>query len=357
MQLEWLARVYFQNTMQQWLTSLAAALSLWLGLRILRRFILRRLEVISTRTATKIDDLILDLLRRTHTLFLLAWSFYASAQVFLHKTEKMTNLGHKAAFLISILQVGVWGNSIISFWVQHVLNAKASQDVAVATTIGLVKFLAKLALYSLLILLTLNNFGVDITALVAGLGVGGIAVALAVQNILGDLFASLTIVLDKPFIVGDFVVVGTDMGTIEHIGLKTTRARSLSGEQLIFSNTDLLKSRVRNFKRMRERRIIFTLSVVYETALNPLKRIPQMIREIIEAQKPVRFERAHFKAISAYALEFETVYWVLDADYTVYMNIQEQINLEILKRFRDENIQFAYPTSHVVSRIAEDKPT
>jgi small-conductance mechanosensitive channel len=193
-------------------------------------------------------------------------------------------------------------------------------------------------------LLILDNLGVNITGLVAGLGIGGIAVALAVQNILGDLFASLSIVLDKPFMIGDYVVVDTLSGTVEHIGLKTTRIRSLSGEQLIFSNNDLLKSRIRNYKRMEERRIVFGFGVIYQTPVEKLIRIKKQVAEIIEKQEHARLDRVHFKEYGDSSLNFEVVYFVDDPAYALYMDIQENINLELFRRFTEEGIEFAYPT-------------
>jgi small-conductance mechanosensitive channel len=192
--------------------------------------------------------------------------------------------------------------------------------------------------------LVLDNLGVNITGLVAGLGIGGIAVALALQNILGDLFASLSIVLDKPFVIGDFVVVDSLSGTIEHIGLKTTRIRSLRGEQLIFSNNDLLKSRIRNYKRMSERRIDFSFGVVYQTPLEKLKAIKKIVSDIIEKGEKTRFDRVHFKEYGDSSLNFEVVYFVTDPDYNIYMDVQEAINLEIFRCFAEEGIEFAYPT-------------
>jgi small-conductance mechanosensitive channel len=204
--------------------------------------------------------------------------------------------------------------------------------------------LGRLALWSTVALLVLANLGIDVTAMVAGLGIGGIAVALAAQNILGDLFASASIVLDKPFVIGDFIIVGEDMGTVEHIGLKTTRVRSLSGEQLVFANNDLLKSRIRNFKRMNERRAAFGIGVTYQTPAEKLAAIPAMLREAVEAQSPTRFDRAHFKQYGDSALLFEVVYYVLSPDYNLYMDIQQAINLAVFRRFAEEQIEFAHPT-------------
>ena len=219
------------------------------------------------------------------------------------------------------------------------------ENAARVTTLRAAGFIAKLVLATIAAILILDNIpGVEITALVASLGITGIAVALAVQNILSDLFASLSIVLDKPFVIGDFIIVDNYMGSVEHIGLKTTRVRSLSGEQLVFSNNDLLKSRVRNYKRMAERRVVFSIGVTYQTPLEKLKQIPATIREIIESQETVRFDRAHFQGYGDFALLFEVVYYVLDPDYNRYMDIQQAINLAIFLLFEEQGIKFAYPT-------------
>ena len=170
------------------------------------------------------------------------------------------------------------------------------------------------------------------------------AVALAVQNILGDLFASLSIVLDKPFVLGDFLIVDEHLGTVEYIGLKSTRLRSLWGEQIVFSNADLLKSRLRNFGRMFERRIVFPVGVTYQTPRDKLEAIPGIIREAIQAQEKTRFDRSHFKEFGDFSINFESVYYVLVPDYNLYMDIQQAINLQIHKRFEEEGIEFAYPT-------------
>jgi small-conductance mechanosensitive channel len=204
------------------------------------------------------------------------------------------------------------------------------------------------------VLFALDNVGIKVTALVAGLGVGGIAIALAVQNILGDLFASLSIVLDKPFVVGDFVILGEFMGNVEHVGLKTTRVRSLSGEQIVFSNNDLLSSRLRNFGRLRERRALFTLGVTYQTPREKLQKIPGMIKQAIESIEKTRFDRSHFKSYGAFSLDFETVYYVLGADYALYMDIQQKINLQIHEMFENEGIEFAYPTQTVFVEKGEN---
>ena len=224
------------------------------------------------------------------------------------------------------------------------MSSTVSSQAGTVTTLTMVGFVLRVIIWSVLVLIGLDNLGIDITALIAGLGIGGIAVALAIQNILGDLFASFSIVLDKPFVIGDFIIIDDCMGTVEHVGMKTTRIRSLSGEQLIFSNADLLKSRIRNYKRMFERRVVFSIGVVYQTPHEKVRRIPDMIRGAVEKNQQVRFDRAHFKAFGDYALQFEVVYWIQNPDYNVYMDIQQAINLDIMKQFDDAGISFAYPT-------------
>jgi len=189
-----------------------------------------------------------------------------------------------------------------------------------------------------------DNLGYNVTTLIAGLGVGGIAIALAAQAVLGDLFSYFVIFFDRPFEIGDFVVVGNDNGVIEYIGIKTTRIRTLSGEQLICSNTDLTNSRLQNFKRMERRRIVFTLGVTYQTTHEQLSEIPGLVKEIITSKPKLQFDRGHFSGYGDFALNFEFVYYVLDPDYTIYMDNQQAVYLEIFAKFAAKEIEFAYPT-------------
>lgn len=224
-------------------------------------------------------------------------------------------------------------------------------------TRSLLSLLGRVALWSLVLLLILDNLGLNVSALIASLGIGGIAVALAVQNILGDLFASLSIAIDKPFVIGDFIIVDDLMGTVEHVGLKTSRIRSLGGEQIVFSNNDLLKSRIRNYKRMQERRVVFAIGVTYGTAEKELERIPDIIRQAIEAQPAARFDRTHFKGFGAFSLDFEAVYYVRQADYNVYMDAQQAINLQLVRDFAAKGIDFAFPTQTLHIASAPGQPS
>lgn len=310
---------------------------------VLQRVLARRLEALARRTRTNIDNVIANALRRTRAYFLVGLAFYASVAI-VQLPQPVVRWGGRIAFVLLLLQVIRWGNGLITFYVERYRQQKLEKDPAAVMSMQALGFIGRLVLWTLVLLVALDNFGVDITALVASVGIAGVAIGLAVQNILGDLFASLSIVLDKPFVVGDFIIVDNYMGTVEHIGLKSTRIRSLTGEQLVFSNSDLLNSRIRNYKRMRERRIVFTVGVVYQTPKEKLEKIPEIIREVVEAQERVRFDRAHFKEFGPSSLNFEVVYWVLDPDYTLYMNIQQAINLAIFERFAQEGIEFAYPT-------------
>jgi small-conductance mechanosensitive channel len=270
-------------------------------------------------------------------------SLYVAAR-FLVLTEQARGVLHLAMVAASLLQAGRWGSGLIGFGVEHYARRNADSDPGARATVQAVGYAARFGLWAILLVTALAAFGIDVTALITGLGIGGIAVALAVQNILGDLFAALAIVLDKPFIVGDFIIVDTMMGTVEHVGLKTTRIRSLSGEQIIVSNNELLKSRIRNYKRMEQRRIVFSVDVTYSTPPDVVDRIPTIIRETIGQHELTRFDRSHFLLFAESSLRVETVYWVLSADFNMYADLQHAINVELMRRFAAEGIEFAFPS-------------
>jgi small-conductance mechanosensitive channel len=349
---EFLDWQFYHNSVRAWLVAGIVFVVVGSSLLVARTLLARRLGKIAERTATSADDAVVDLLRRTRHFFILA-AAVAGATLFLELPERALDVGRVLGTIALIIQIAIWGNGLITFWFKHYAEQKAEADISSRTTIAAFSFVARGILWIMLALVALNRLGYDVTALITGLGVGGIALALAVQNILGDLFGALAIVVDKPFVVGDTISVDTLTGTVEHIGLKTTRLRSVNGEQLIFSNADLLKSRIRNFKRMQERRVLFLIGVRYDTPPDVIARIPTMIREAIEAQSPVRFDRSHFSAYGDSALTFETVYFVLTADFLTYMNIHQAVNLTLLRKFAAERIEFAYPTRTVVLQNPE----
>ena len=352
-----LDRTFLGASVGQWLTALTYWIGLAAGFIALHRLVAWRFRAFAERTRNRFDNLAAALLRDTRAYFFIGLAFFLAVRLAgMEDAEGRADgvdVAGRIAFVLLLLQVVRWGNTLITHELRAYRERKIEEDPAAVTTMQAVSFLGRIGLWAVVLLLALDNFGIDVTALIAGLGVGGIAVALAVQNILGDLFASLSIVMDKPFVVGDFLVMGDHMGTVERIGLKTTRVRSLSGEQIIISNSDLLSSRIRNYKRMFERRVVFEIGVVYQTPAAQLEAIPGMIRAAVEAQEQTRFDRAHFKGFGASALTFETVYYVLAPDYALYMDIQQAINLDLFRRFEAEGIGFAYPTQtlHVESPV------
>jgi len=341
-----LEEVYLGNTLQSWLIAAGVLIAVFTFLKIIQKAAIYKLGKVAAVTDNQVDDLIVHMLGQTKFIILLAASAYVASSAIVIKPS-IYALWQKAIVLILILQGGLWAGAGISFVLGRAIQKKMDQDTSSATTITFLGFVARLILWVIVLLLILDNLGVNITGLIAGLGIGGIAVALAVQNILGDLLASLSIVLDKPFVIGDMIVVDKLMGTIENIGLKTTRVRSIDGEELIFSNNDLLKSRIHNYKRMQERRIVFGFGVVYQTPEEKLALINDIVKQVIEARECVRFERVHFREYGESALKYEAVYHVKGPDYRIYMDVQEAINLDIFRRFRKEGIEFAYPTRTV----------
>jgi small-conductance mechanosensitive channel len=344
--MEFLDQSYLGNTLRQWLIAGGIFVALTLLLFFVRGVVVGRLKALAEKTTTVWDDMVFEQLKKTRKLFLVGVAIYvASFAVVLTPTVQLVI--QKGFIILLLIQLAIWGNALIGQAIVRATRHKMEKDAAQATTMSALGFLSKLVLWTVVLLLGLDNLGFNITALVTTVGIGGIAVALALQNILGDLFASLSIVLDKPFVIGDFVIVGDFLGTVENVGLKTTRIRSLSGEQIVFSNSDLLNSRIRNYKRMQERRILFTVGVTYQTPRAKLEKIPGIVREIIGKQELTRFDRAHFKEFGDFSLMFEVVYFMKSPDYNVYMDTQEKINLELHRHFEAEGIEFAYPTSTV----------
>ncbi len=341
-----LQTVYLGNKLQDWLVALSAFVIIFTILKIIQAILIRRLSKLAAFTSNQIDDLLIAMLKKTKIFILLVASAYLASHSISLKPS-IVELLEKIVVLTLILQGGFWVSAATLFVLGNIIQKRSEEDTSSKTTITFLGFIARFILWIIVLLLILDNLGVNITGLVAGLGIGGIAMALAVQNILGDLLASLSIVLDKPFVIGDFVVVDSLSGTVEHIGLKTTRLRSLSGEQLIFSNNDLLKTRIHNYKRMSERRIVFRFGVVYQTQLEKLKAIKEIVYDIFKNTEHTRLDRVHFKEYGDSSLNFEVVYFVTSSDYNLYMDVQEKINLEIFRHFTEEGIEFAYPTRTV----------
>lgn len=344
-----LGLTFLGNSLRAWAIALLTAIAIMLISLLVKRIFLARLLPFTRKTKTGYDNLIAAVLKQTK-MFLLALMAVYVGSLMLEFPENVQIWLNRSALIVVLIQVAIWGNALITSSIQKYEEDHLDEGAARVTTLRAASFVVKLVLFSIIVLLALDNLGVEITTLIASLGVGSIAVALAVQNILADLFASLSIALDQPFVIGDFIIVGDYLGTVENIGLKTTRVRSLSGEQLIFANNDLLNSRIRNYKRMGERRVVFSFGVVYQTPYDKLKTIPDVVQGIIESYENTRFDRAHFNEFGDFSLAFEVVYYVRSPDYNEYMDIQQGINLALVEHFEQEGIEFAYPTQTLFVR-------
>ncbi|MFN8369863.1 MAG: mechanosensitive ion channel [Bacteriovoracaceae bacterium] len=331
------------NSYVSWAANAALSIVIAIVVKLVIKFISKIIRRYATKTASHWDDWLVDLLDTLKLFVLFAWIFFFNTRHLTFAPFEQKLMMFVIVFATSF-QFGMWGLHLLKNWRNSILLKKIEKDPSSSATIGLLYLALQTILIVTIVLIGLSNLGINIGALLAGLGVGGIAVALAAQNILGDLLASLSIVLDKPFVVGDFIVNGEEKGTIEHIGVKTTRLRSLNGEELIISNKDLLEARVRNYKRMKERRAVHRLGVEYSTSYQNLSEIPIWIKAILVKYKKVRFDRCHFVEYGPSSLIFELVFFVEDPDYDIFMDLQQRILLDIFQKFEYEKILFAKPT-------------
>lgn len=354
---DWLDYKLLGNTALGWSIAASAFVLLWLVLLVARRLTIRRLEKLKAKKDSLVAlDVAIEVMQATQGWFLFLIALFVGSR-FLDIEGNVGQWIARAAMIATLVQLGLWLSAGVVKSIQSKRQRDLEESPDSVAAMDILSFIARVAIWSIVLLAALDNLGVNITTMIAGLGVGGIAVALAAQNILGDLFASLSIVLDKPFVVGDFLSIGDFLGSVEKVGIKTTRLRSLSGEQLIFSNNDLLSSRIRNYGRMFERRVVFSLGVTYQTSAETLRAIPGLLRDAVESQEQVRFDRAHFQKYGDFALIFEVVYYVLSPDYNQYMDIQQAINLKIYDDFEANGIDFAYPTQTLFVNRAEASAT
>jgi small-conductance mechanosensitive channel len=341
---------FLNNSLDDWAAAITVTVVSICAMAFARAFVMRRMRRQAGRPDNgRLDRFVVTMLARTYPLFLAVYGCYLGS-TFLELTRKQELFVSRAAVAAVLIQMAVWGDTGLRAWRDQYRTGPLADSERRASS-SVVCFLLRLTLWVVAFLMLLDNFNINITTLVASLGIGGVAVALATQNILGDLFASLSIMLDKPFEVGDFIIVGEVLGSVEHIGLKTTRLRGLGGEQVVFSNGDLLKSRIHNHKRMETRRVAFVLRISYGTGEETLCRIPALIRDVIEATPNVDFERAHFFMWGEWSLDFEVVYHFRSPDYIKHMDAQQAIFLALYRRFEQEGIQFAHPLSIV--RLAD----
>ncbi len=346
-----LEATYYGNTVLAWILATGLFIVTTGGLAIGRILVLRNLKA-----STNARAFFLVAVRHTRYVFLVIVGL-AVASLAVQLPVKAPRIIAITVTVVVLIQIAWWLHGVISFWVRRATRQRAATNVGSTTTIRALGMGAILLVWVIFAIAVLGTAGIDVTALVAGLGIGGIAVALAVQNVASDLFASISIIVDKPFLVGDFIKVGEQLGTVEQIGVQTTRVRSLSGEQLIFGNADLLKSRIQNFKRMQERRVVFEIGVEYGTTPELVEAVPGMIRAAIDAEPDTRIDRVHFKEYGDSALVYESVYYVLSPDYNTYMDRQQAINLTLYRKFGDLGIGFAFPSRTVMLRMSPEERT
>ncbi|HVV55174.1 MAG TPA: mechanosensitive ion channel family protein [Mucilaginibacter sp.] len=334
--------IYWGNTLEAWAISAGIFLACVIAIKIFKRVILVWLKKLAQKTATTLDDYLVEVMERSLVplLYVAAFYFALKTLTIAVKAEHVFNVAF--LFVTTYFVLGVITSSIKHF-VFSFIRTQENSEVKQKQARGLLIIL-NVVVWILGIVFIINNLGYNVTTLITGLGIGGIAIALAAQTILGDLFSYFVIFFDRPFEIGDFIVINDKMGVVDYIGIKTTRLKTLSGEQLVCSNTFLTNSQVHNFKRMAERRIVFKLGVVYQATHQQLKKIPGMVKKIIESKEQVRFDRGHFSGFGASSLDFEFVYYIESPDYTTYMDKQQAIYLDIFAAFEAEGIEFAYPT-------------
>jgi len=347
-----LGRAFLDNPLNRYFLALAAFLALFWGFGLARKLVVSRLRALALRTQTDLDDLLVDLLEMVRTpecVLVVLWA----ATRYLRLPGRLDGLLHALLLVVLTYRAVTMLRVAADYLVRKLLISKGRFSQAEQGMARTISYLISGLLWVTGALFVLSNLGFNVTSMLAGLGIGGVAVALAAQAVLGDLFSALAIYLDQPFVVGDFIVVGDMMGTVEHIGIKTTRVRALSGEMLIVANSRLTSAQIQNFRQLQERRIVIGFSVPYRTPAEQVKNIPQLVRAAVAAAPKARFDRAHLKSFEEAGFAFEAVYFVTDPDYGIYMDTNQAIHLALLDAFRREGISFALP-SRVVFQQSGD---
>jgi len=334
---------FLNNTILDYLIALGVFLAVFLGLRIFRTVVLNRLHRLSQKTKNDLDDLLIKIITSIKAFFYVVLSFYVSVR-FVNCSDLFLKIVNYFFFFVIVYYLVKAAEALVEYGAEKIVQTKKDIDESV---VDLLARIIKGVVWVLAVIIVLQNLGYNITALAAGLGIGGIAIAFAIQNVLVDLFASFSIYFDKPFQIGDFIIIGKDMGTVKRIGIKSTRIQTLQGEELVVSNKELTESRVHNYKKMEKRRIVFSFGVTYETETEKLKQIPQIVKKIIDDIDKTDYDRAHFKDFGDFSLNYEVVYYLNSSDYNEYMDIQQDINLKIKQSFENQGIEMAYPTQTV----------
>lgn len=349
---EYINQSILNNTVYTWLVALGTLTICIAGIALLRHIIIFRLKKWSVKTKNTIDDMLIGIVEKQVIPLLYIGSLYLSFNDLtfpdsISRVIKVALLFATTYFILGII------TSLIKQFIYSFIRKEENSDSKEKQARGLIRIINWL-IWIIGIIFLIDNLGYKVTTLIAGLGIGGIAIALAAQAVLGDLFSYFVIFFDRPFEIGDFIVVEDKMGTVEYIGVKTTRIRTLGGEQLVCSNTYLTNARVHNYKRMEERRVVFKIGVTYQTSHEQLRRIPQIVKDIIDSKEHIKFDRGHFAGMGDFSLNFEFVYYVDNPDFNSYMDHQQSVLLDIIKSFEDNKIEFAYPTQTIFINKAEN---
>jgi len=344
-----------QEPWAAWTVAALVALVAYLCLSFGVRFVAERVKALARRTPNRLDDRVAEVFSATSRWVLALAALLVGLTVLALPPPWQQRVEH-LWFVAAALQVALWANQIVTLVLRGYVERHATRGMTqVSASATLLSWAVRTALWTIVLLAALSNFGVDITAFVASLGVGGVAIALAVQNILGDLFASLSIAVDKPFEIGDSIAFQSVNGTVEHIGLKTTRIRSITGEQIVISNTELLKQTISNFKRMQERRVVLGFGLTYDTTTAQARKVPEIVKRIVKGCDKLRFERAHLQGLGASSLDYELVYYVQDPSYAVHMDRQQEIILKLIDELAHLGAELAFPTQ-TVQLVRPDRP-
>lgn len=339
-------QTYLGNTLAEYVTALVAFLVILLILKIVQWSLLRYLGKLSKRTDTTIDDVLIRIVKTIRPPFYSFISVYLAVRFFLDLEPVVGQIFDGLLIIWVVYQVVFVAQVLIDYLVRTYLM-RGENDAGEESMVNILGVLTKIVLWAIGILAILANLGFDILPIIAGLGVLGLGIGLALQPVFTDLFAAFTIFFDKPFRVGDFIIFGDQMGTVEKIGVISTRLRALSGEEIVMPNSDLTSATIHNINELARRRVAFHFGVTRETGIEKLRDIPNLTKKAIENIEKVDFDRAHFKQFDNSALTYEIVYYINSGDYAEYMGIQEEINLNLCESFAKEKIDMAYPTQVV----------
>jgi small-conductance mechanosensitive channel len=331
------------NTVQDYIISLGVFLLVFLFLKFFKLVVIKRLHKLAEKTSNDLDDALIKAIDSIGFIFYFIVSVFFAAK-FIYTSGLASRIISYSTLFIVIYQGIKLVQNLIDYGVEALnkkMGDKKGFDSSLSNLLGKV---IKVVIWAGAILIVLQNFGINVSAIVAGLGIGGLAIAFAIQNILGDIFASFSIYFDKPFQVGDFIMFEDKSGTVKKVGIRSTRIETLQGEELIVSNTNLINSQIHNFKKLKKRRVVLNLSVTYETSNDKLKMIPGLIKTIIDKAKDIEFDRSNFSKFEDSGLSFETIYYIGSQDYYMFMDKQQEVNFAIKEVFEKEGIEFAYPT-------------